>query len=295
MSNAQSKVQVSVDQRSQYVDFWNNVLVPKFVRWRHIIVDGLTLHSAKIFPSLAVRKGDKVIDAGCGFGDTVIELARLVGPTGSVLGIDCCEGFLQYGRRDAKAAGLNNVSFLKADVQTYPFKPVHDFCFSRFGTQFFENPVAGLRNMRTSLKPGGIMTMIVWRGINDNPWLGHAKQVVLNYLPPPGENAQSCGPGPFSMADTGVVTKQLEIAGYKNIEFEQVDAQVFVGKDLDDAAAFQLAIGPAGEVYREAGKLAEARHDEITKALKVELAKYQRPNGVMMDSSSWKVTAKNPG
>ena len=295
MSNAQSKVQVSVDQRSQYVDFWNNVLVPKFVRWRHIIVDGLTLHSAKIFPSLAVRKGDKVIDAGCGFGDTVIELARLVGPTGSVLGIDCCEGFLQYGRRDAKAAGLNNVSFLKADVQTYPFKPVHDFCFSRFGTQFFENPVAGLRNMRTSLKPGGIMTMIVWRGINDNPWLGHAKQIVLNYLPLPGENAQSCGPGPFSMADTGVVTKQLEIAGYKNIEFEQVDAQVFVGKDLDDAAAFQLAIGPAGEVYREAGKLAEARHDEITKALKVELAKYQRPNGVMMDSSSWKVTAKNPG
>ena len=40
---------------SQYVDFWNNVLVPKFVRWRHILVDGLTLHSAKVFPSLAVK------------------------------------------------------------------------------------------------------------------------------------------------------------------------------------------------------------------------------------------------
>ena len=270
------------------------MLVPKFVRWRHIIVDGLTLHSAKVFPSLAVRKGDKVLDAGCGFGDTAIQLARLVGPTGSVLGIDCCEGFLQYGRKDAKAAGLDNVSFLEADVQSYPFKPEYDFCFSRFGTQFFENPVAGLRNMRKSLKPGGIMTMIVWRGINDNPWLGHAKQIVLKFLPPPGENALSCGPGPFSMADTGVVTKQLEIAGYTDIKFEQVDAQVFVGKDLDDAAAFQLAIGPAGEVYREAGKLAEARHDEIVQALKAALAKYLRPNGVMMDSSSWKVTARNP-
>jgi hypothetical protein len=90
------------------------------------------------------------------------------------------------------------------------------------------------------------------------------------------------------------VTKQLEIAGYKDIQFEQVDAQVFVGNDLDDAAAFQLAIGPAGEVFREAGKLAEQRQDEIGRALKSELAKYQRPNGVMMDSSSWKVTAKNP-
>ncbi len=294
MSNSQSNVPVASESRSQYVDFWNSVLVPKFVRWRHIIVDGLTLHSAKVFPSLEVRKGDNVIDAGCGFGDTAIQLSRLVGPTGSVLGVDCCEGFLQYGRRDAKAAALNNVSFLEADVQTYPFKPFHDFCFSRFGTQFFENPVAGLRNMRSSLRPGGIMTMIVWRGINDNPWLGHAKRIVLEFLPPPGENAQSCGPGPFSMADAGVVTRQLEIAGYKDIEFEQIDTQVFVGKDLDDAAAFQLAIGPAGEVYREAGKIAEERHNDIARALRAELAKYLRPNGVMMDSSSWKVTARNP-
>jgi ubiquinone/menaquinone biosynthesis C-methylase UbiE len=291
MSNAE----LTTPARSQYVDFWNSVLVPKFVRWRHIIVDGLTLHSAKVFPSLEVREGDTVLDAGCGFGDTAIELARRVGPTGSVLGVDCCDGFLEYGRQDAQAAGITNVKFLEADVQTYPFRPEYDFCFSRFGTQFFENPVAGLRNMRTSLKPGGVMTMIVWRGIKDNPWLGSAKEVVLKFLPPPGENAQTCGPGPFSMADTGVVTKQLEIAGYKDISFEQIDAQVFVGKDLDDAVAFQLALGPAGEVYREAGKLAEERHDEIAKALKAEIAPFQRENGVMMDSSSWKVTARNPG
>jgi ubiquinone/menaquinone biosynthesis C-methylase UbiE len=290
-----SDAQVSAQSRSQYVDFWNNILVPKFVRWRHILVGGLTLHSERIFPSLQVNKGDRVVDAGCGFGDTAIELARLVGPTGSVLAVDCCDGFLEYGRRDARAAGLSNVTFLEADVQSYPFEPVHDFCFSRFGTQFFENPVAGLRNMRTSLKPGGIMTMVVWRGIKDNPWLGHAKDIVLKFLPPPGENAQTCGPGPFSMADTDVVSKQLEIAGYKDIEFEQIDAQVFVGNDLDDAVAFQLAIGPAGEVYREAGKLAEERHEEIANALKTALAKYRRPNGVIMDSSSWKVTGRNPG
>ncbi len=282
-------------QPSQYIDFWNSVLVPKFIRWKHIIVDGLTLHSEAIFPTLPVKPGHKVVDAGCGFGDTAIKLSRLVGPSGSVLAVDCCDAFLEFGRKDAKAAGITNITFLDEDVQTYPFKPVHDFCFSRFGTQFFENPVAGLRNMRKSLRPGGIMTMIVWRGIKDNPWLGSAKETVLKFLPPPGENAQTCGPGPFSMADTGVVTKQLEIAGYKEIKFEQVDAKVFVGKDLNDAVEFQLAIGPAGEVYREAGKLAEARHAEIAAALRAQLAKYQGPGGVMMDSSSWKVTAINPG
>jgi ubiquinone/menaquinone biosynthesis C-methylase UbiE len=201
------------ESRGEYIDFWNEILVPKFIRWKHIIVDGLTLLSAAVFPTLQVKPGDKVVDAGCGFGDTAIQLARRVGPSGSVLAVDCCGAFLEYGRRDAAAGGIGNVTFLDVDVQTHVFEPIHDFCFSRFGTQFFENPVAGLRNMRTSLRPGGLMTMIVWRELGDNPWLGVPKEVILRHLPPPGENARTCGPGPFSMADPEVVTKQLEIAG----------------------------------------------------------------------------------
>jgi SAM-dependent methyltransferase len=281
--------------RGEYIDFWNEVLVPKFVHWKHIIVDGLTLHSAAVFPTLKVKPGDKVVDAGCGFGDTAIQLARLVGPTGSVLAIDCCDAFLEYGRKEAGKAGITNVTFLEEDVQTYRFEPVHDFCFSRFGTQFFENPVAGLRNMRSALKPGGIMTMIVWRSLSDNPWLGLPKEVILRHLPPPGENARTCGPGPFSMADPEVVSTQLRIAGYKDAEFDRVDAKVLVGRDLDEAIALQLALGPAGEIYREAGKLAEERHDEIVAAMRQAIAPFETPDGVMMDSSSWKVTARNPG
>src|SRR3974390_2432867 len=89
-------------QHSQYIAFWNSVLVPKFIRWKHILVDGLTLHSEAVFPSLQVKRGAKVVDAGCGFGDTAIKLSSLVGPSGSVLALDCCEAFLEFGRRDAK-------------------------------------------------------------------------------------------------------------------------------------------------------------------------------------------------
>jgi len=285
----------AIEPRSQYVDFWNAILVPKFNHSRHVLVGGLSQHSAKVFPALTLGSGDNVLDVGCGWGETTIEIAQRVGPTGTVVGLDCCGAFLDAGRADAEAARLGNVTFLEANVETHAFRPEYDFCFSRFGTQFFENPVAGLRNMRSALRPKGIMTMIVWRAQIDNPWLTRAKEVVLRHLPPVKENAATCGPGPFSMANTDVVTQQLRIAGYSDAEFKRIDAEVMVGRDVDEAAAFQLAIGPAGEVYREAGREAEGKHEILVAALKDELRKFVRPEGVMMASSSWMVTARNPG
>jgi len=284
----------SQEETTEFVDFWNEVLVPKFIKYRHVLVGGLTHHSAEIFPSLKVREGDRAVDVGCGFGDTAIELAQRVGANGSVLGIDCCEAFLEIARGDAAAAGVDNVAFVNADVQFYPFEGDFDFCFSRFGTQFFENPVAGLKSMRRSLKPGGTMTMIVWRGVEDNPWLGMAKDIVLQFLPPPGDDGRSCGPGPFSMAGQEMVTKQLEIAGYTGLKFERVDAPLMVGNSPDDAVGFQLALGPAGEVFREAGEEAEKQRSEITAALLSELSQYETGEGVVLPSSSWVITARNP-
>jgi ubiquinone/menaquinone biosynthesis C-methylase UbiE len=284
----------SVEPGNEFVDFWNEVLAPKFFRFKHILVDGLTHHSEAVMPWLPVEDGDAVLDVGCGFGDTAIQLAQRVGEDGTVTGIDCCSAFLDVGRRDAAAAGLPNVSFIEGDAQSHAFAPEYDFVFSRFGTMFFENPVQGLRNMRTAMKPGAAMTMIVWRTIEDNPWFGLPKNVVLEFLPPPGEDARSCGPGPFSMADQATVTGMLKSAGYVDPSFRRVDAPVLVGTSPEDSVEFQLMLGPAGEVFREAGDLAEARRGEIEAALAEAIAPYMTDEGVVMGSSSWVITAHAP-
>ena len=97
------------------------------------------------------------------------------------------------------------------------------------------------------------------------------------------------------MADQAMVREMMKAAGYDRIEFRRVDAPVLVGKDVDDAIAFQLAIGPAGEVFREAGALAEAKRAEIEAALAAAIdAQKKASDGVVMDSSSWVISAINP-
>jgi len=281
---------------TEFVQFWNAVLAPKFIRFRHILVGGLTLHSEAVFPTLPVRQGDRVLDVGCGFGDTAIKLARLAGPAGDVVGIDCCDPFLELAQRDIEASGLKNIRLMRGDAEIA--LPTHefDFVFARFGTMFFANPVAGLRNMRRALKPGGRMVHIVWRNRADNPWLSMAKDVVLRFLPEPGDGAQTCGPGPFSMSNEETVRGMMKAAGYDQIEFRRVDAPVLIGRDVADAIAFQLAIGPAGEVFREAGAAAEAKRDQIEAALAEVIDRQKHSaDGIVMDSSSWVISAINPG
>lgn len=290
----QQETQPQATEQTEYVAFWNDILADKFDRFREILMNGLSYHSRVTLESTHIESGSRIIDVGCGWGDTAITLAHRTGPRGHVLGMDCVEQFLQKARADADAAGLSNIEFVAADVERYPLQPEFDLCFSRFGMMFFENPVNAMRNVRRALRPGGKLMFVVWRDIADNPWLGLGKDVVLRFLPEPGEGARTCGPGPFSMANPETVSKQLEIAGFEDIAYERNDGPVTVGDSLENAVDFQLAIGPAGEVFREGGAEAERRRDEITRALGDALAPYQQDGRVVMPSSSWTFTARRP-
>jgi SAM-dependent methyltransferase len=271
------------------IEHWNDVLFAKFERFRDVFVPAGDAHSRGPLARAGLAPGMRALDVGCGFGETTLQIARLVEPGGSVVGTDATAPFLAIARADAHAAGITNATFQVADAQIAHFEPEFDLAFARFGTMFFADPVAGMRNVGMALVPGGRLLMVVWRPLEDNEWMSFAERIARKHLP--GE-APADGPGPFSMADADVVTAILGSAGYADVAFERTDARVRVGATVDEAIAFQLSLGPASSILRDAGDEGRAKRAAIEDDLRATIERHARPDGVWMNTSSWAVTAR---
>ena len=280
------------------VEAWNTVLFDKFVRFKHLLIAGLAGHSDELLSRGRFQPGDRVLDVGCGFGDSTIKIAELVGTKGQAVGVDCAQRFVQTGEQEATAAGARNASFFVADVQDDDLRGPYDHAFARFGTMFFMSPGAAMRNIRRALKPGGSFAQIVWRKREDNPWLHEAEQCVREIVPVVSHedtNQVHCGPGPFSMSGPDMVSAMMKSAGFARITFERFDADICIGRNLDDAVDFAMALGPAGEIIRLAGGEGERLKPQVVDALRETLSRYVRKEAVWAPSSTWFITAQNPG
>ena len=214
------------ENNDRIIEAWNTVLFDKFCRFKHLLVEGLAGHSDEALARLPHRHGARVLDVGCGFGDSTVRIARNVGAEGNAVGVDCAGNFIDGATHDAAQAGADNATFFVADVQSDDLRGPYDSAFARFGTMFFSAPGAAMRNIRNALVPGGELTMIVWRRREDNPWLHDAERCVKAIVPVVSHEDTDqvhCGPGPFSMAGPDMVSDMLRVAGYEHITFERFD------------------------------------------------------------------------
>ena len=285
------------DANDIVIEAWNTVLFDKFFRFRHLVVDGLSAHSNEALARHPYPQGSRVLDIGCGFGDSTRLIASRLGPGGAAVGVDCAANFIELASREAKELGPANASFFVADAQSDDLRGPYDHAFARFGTMFFMSPGAALRNIRKALKANGTLMMVVWRKREDNAWVYEAEQRVREIVPVVKHEETSevhCGPGPFSMAGADMVSSMLGSAGYDRITFERFDADICMGRDLDEAVQFAMALGPAGEIIRLAGEEGEKRKPQVVTALKETLAPFARLDGIWAPSSTWFITATNP-
>jgi SAM-dependent methyltransferase len=293
-SEEKSAMAAVAPENEEATDAWSGVLFDRFVEYRDLVVAGLAQHGEAAMKLYPPSPGDRVLDIGCGFGDTTQALARAVGASGRAVGMDIAEPFIQASIEEANAAGVDNIEFFAGDAQVIDLGGPYDYVFSRMGVMFAANPVQQFRNIRSAMRPGARLVACVWRRKLDNEWMHRAEQVAEQYLEEPDEPEDArCGPGPFSMANADTVSEQLQIAGFEQPSFTRCDLPIRIGNDIDHAVAFNMALGPAGELLRicaaeEVDQLRPKLADEIRNAL----ADYVQPTGtVIAPASTWIISA----
>lgn len=288
---------VAAPGNDEAVRAWDTVLYERWKKNREVFVGALGGVTEEVFDRFPPPEGGSCIDIGCGFGDTTRRLAGLVGPGGFALGTDSSPRFIEDARREAVEAGVENVEFEVVDAQAAEWDQIYDYAFSRMGTQFFAAPVPAMRAIRAALKPGGGLRKICWRRKAESPFWAETEQVVLRFLSRPEEyEADTCGPGPFSLGNPETSRGILEAAGFEEVELHRHDFDYFMGKDMDEAIESLLAIGPGAELIRLNGEYGESRRSEIAAALAEHYAAWQRPDGSIVGRGSvWIAAATNPG
>lgn len=275
----------------EMVRYWNEGAAPAWTRFEDALDAQLAPLGARARERAGLRGGERVLDVGCGCGSTSLQLARTVGPQGSVLGVDISRPMLQAAQRRADAEPALRVTFTEADASAAALPADHDLLYSRFGLMFFDAPAAALRHLRGALRPGGRCAFVCWRAPRDNPWamapLMAARQ-ALGINPPPADPLM---PGPFAFADEQRLRSLMTEAGFAAVDVQRFDAPAASGASAREAAQNSLQIGPVSRLAREVGP---AHTATLLDAIDRALAPLAAADGsIALAGSTWVVTARN--
>ena len=243
------------------------------------------LEAADLEPS------QRVLDVGCGAGSTTIEAARRVAPEGAAVGVDISGPAIALARERAVASGVHGVGFVEADAQVHPFEPgTFDAVISRFGTMFFEDPVAAFVNLRRALRRGGRLAVVAWQGPFESEWTTVAVNVAIAHFGRPPDLGEPGGPGPFAFADGDRFRSVVTEAGFGDVTLAAVTKPMLMGSDVEDVVGMVAATPQSEGLF--AGQ-PEAKVHAAIAGLRAAFAPYARPEGVVMNGAAWLLTARS--
>jgi SAM-dependent methyltransferase len=243
----------------------------------------LRLHNELFRDAARVGSGDRVLDIGCGTGQSTREAARAA-VAGSALGVDTSAPMLERARQLSDDEGLANITFQQADAQVHPFPPTRfDLCISRFGTMFFADPVAAFTNIGSALRPAARLVLLVWQQRDRNEWATTIRQTLT------GAAATPRGPDPFSLAEPTVTEGILAAAGFAEVSFTDVHEPVYYGPDSATALDAVLRLLKYEDLLAD---LDAAAAEEARTRLRTTIDAHDTDGGVYFDSRAWIVTAR---
>jgi len=242
-------------------------------------------HNERFRAVAAIDRDDRVLDIGCGTGQSTRQAAR-VATAGSVLGVDISGDALALARRISADEGLTNVAYEQADAQTHPFPPGEfDVCISRFGVMFFGDLVAAFTNIGRALRADARLILLVWQQQERNEWSVAVSQTIGSGQPP------AAGLDPFALGDPPVVESILGRAGFVDVTFTEVHEPVSYGPDVATGTEMVLGLRVTENLLAALGP--RAREHAVAR-LRTLIAAHHTNGGVLFDSRAWIIAARWP-
>ena len=270
------------DPNADMIEYWNGDGAKRWIAARDRMDRSMAAIHDALIAFAEPRRGERVLDIGCGCGTTTIELAKKTGV--QALGVDVSAPMVEVARERAGSAA----TFVVADASTYAFEPKFQLAFSRFGVMFFADPVAAFANIRRAVKPGGRLAFACWRALEHNAWAG-APLAAARPLLPATPRPDPLAPGPFAFADGERVCRILGDAGFHDASVAAHGSTMWLGETLDAAVDEVLAIGP---LARAAGELPEATRAQIRERVRAALEPFVAPDGVALPAAVWLAGAR---
>lgn len=264
-------------------EYWNDSAGEQWVA-EQVVMDGMLAKvTASLMSHAAPQSGERVLDIGCGTGETSV-IAADAGA--QVTGVDISEPML--GLASQRLAGRGET--ILADASEYRDETGFDLILSRFGVMFFDNPKAAFTNINSNLKPGGRMSFACWRAPQENDWVLVPMMAVKPFLPETPEQDPHA-PGPFAFADADRTKAILESAGFADVSIEPVDIEMVIADKggIDQALDFITKIGPAARAMAEVDS---AGKDKMLSALKDALSPHDDNGRIALKGAIWLVQAK---
>jgi SAM-dependent methyltransferase len=241
------------------IDYWNEVAGAKWVANQARLDRLMAPLADALIDGAAAKRGERILDIGCGCGDVSLRLAESIGAAGHVTGLDISAPMLAHAavRLHASTPGDRApVSWLQADAMTHSFEPDHDLLVSRFGVMFFDDPPRAFANLGRAMKPGARFAFLTWRRRPEVEWMQTPLEWMAPLLPIPPETIGAIGP--FGLADSEATCRMMTAAGFRSVSVDAVDCSLTIGagatdaETVDDAFTLLTNAGAAANSLREA-------------------------------------------
>ena len=269
-------------------EYWNEKSGPKWVKLDDSLNERFSILTRELFSRANIDKNDRVLDVGCGGGETSFQISKLVGNNGYVMGADISETLLHFAKR--KFSNIDHLDFNVCDVQNYKFgKNSFDKVTSRFGIMFFENPIEAFKNIHFSLKNNGSLNFVCWSNMIENEFFTEGIDIIGEYtkktLSPSTKN-----PGPFAFSDKSYIEEILKFSGFQDIKIDAVRTFISTKDTVEKDVEILLNIGPRAKMLTEAN-LSYEKKLTIKNEIKKLCRKRQKNSEITYEASLHYVSA----